>query len=383
MKTRPWLLLSVLFLILLAYIACGQHGYLTTTEQPVRRETASALLDSTVENSVLASFQGTFTTDPVTGTEVYNAVLKPSDLNSNQLNLLVRHMGTEFFNNKPGISSSQIQNLFGQNISLLGAANPSAVSATPTFLGQSGDSFGFYFDSRQLNQDGFIPFSQKYCQKVGLGAPHFIHSKDFSAVQDVRPWKTNSSKLVMSVEAKLPLSEIKARNTSGSYLVRDYVDASDNAPIFISTLFFYLRDTKTNKTIAVLFSYYDPRGYAPGSVMNDHNSFFYTTYWPSPGHPANNDEYSADLGILQSRPFSDFKSFQISINKSQIQKIIARFPVAEGLSNNPEDYILTIAGLLNELNFLYANPAECLPNYDPQTYARHSLVYKNLRFEIQ
>lgn len=346
-------------------------------------EAETILLDSTRESSLLGVVQGVFSTDPA-GQEQYNVVVKPSPYNPSDLGVWARHLGANFYEHKDVVTSSEMAQIFSEPFRLLGsAATERKTSLVPSFVAKNDSSYGIYMDTRQLYQDSQIPFPPKYCKKVGLGAPHVIHSKEYSTEQNIRPWQKEKSALVMSIEAKLPVAEMKARNPEGKYLTRNFIESTDNSPVFISTLFVYLKDTVNNNTIAILFSFYDPRGASQGSVMNDHHNYFYTTYWPAEGATPSTDEYTVESGRTQRYPFSDYKKFQISMNAAQLKNIIAKFPSREKLSANPADYMIVISGLINEMNYLYSDPSQCLPNYDAQTYAVHAIAYKNLKFSIR
>jgi hypothetical protein len=284
----------------------------------------------------------------------------PSAYDPDQPTLISRHMGVHFFDDAQIVGPGDALAATGVDGRLIGAAGTS--SGFPTSVVQGADgALGMYIDTDQLHALSYFPFSQAYCQQVGLGSSHFILGQELQRTE-VRPWSGGNGALSLSVDAELATSVV----------------VGDGAPIFQISFFAYLTDTVNGSTLAILFNVYDPRGPYGRGIGNDHNTYFYTTSVD----PSLSSDFTVVSGAHQHSPFG-WQTFEIRIDADQLRSMLGQFPQTQPLSLNPADYRLGSIGMLNEMNFLYADAAQCIASYDPATSAKVGFGLRGFKVDVE
>jgi hypothetical protein len=269
----------------------------------------------------------------------------PATYDSDQLTLIARHMGVHFFE------------------------KPNAVV-------QSGGALELSIDTVQLHDDGYFPFSQAYCQQVGLGSSHFILGQEMNKTE-VRPWLGGGGALNLAVDAQLPTSQLVVHDGSQYVSRSDLVNGGD-APISQMSFFVYLTDLVHGNIVAVLFNLYDPRGPYGHFIGNDHHTFFYSTSLD----PTLSSDFTIVSGAHHHEPFG-WDTVKVRIDADQLKSVLKQFPQDQPLSLDPNDYRLDSFGLLNEMNFLYADAANCIAAFDPNTSAKVDFGLRNLVVDVE
>lgn len=299
------------------------------------------------------------------------------------LTLFIRHLGLDFLLQRPALPSPVLAQVgAASSLPLIGATGtPSSLGSFATW---QDDTFGVWLDSAPLAAQGLFPFSQAYCRQVGLGGPQFTLAAEVTSRQFF-PWREPGAKLALAADLELPTSRLVVRTRAGALVARDRLDADQRAPIFQSSFFVYLQDTSATptKVIAVLFNLYDPRGPYELGIGDDHSVSFFTASigQRSPAGVDLTQLFTVERGAHEAGPWTGYRTFRVSISAAQLRALIARFP-SQGLSDDVTRYRLESVGLLNELNFLYADANDCLPDFDSNTSAAVGLSLRRFTAEI-
>lgn len=171
------------------------------------------------------------------------------------------------------------------------------------------------------------------------GGPHIWINKNFN--KEVWPWSTDKGELVMQMYAEVPsvtLTDLEGKTAS-------YGFAADKSPVTQLSFGVYLKDRVSKKVFAYIICVYESRGTYQESAKNNDT---FTNFTSTPLEESSKYISKSPLSVsLQSRPFSEKKFFKMHINRENLMKAIR--DTKDGMSDNPADYQITMAGVLFEL----------------------------------
>lgn len=180
------------------------------------------------------------------------------------------------------------------------------------------------------------------------GGPHYWISKHFEDQKIVPFVNLRASKIELTTELRVPIVQIQYPSFfswQDDTIVNGGASASE-APVTQVNFGLYFQNLKTKKSFAVLIGLYESRGAYPETKRPSNDTQVEFTSSPI---LRNSDliEISDSSALLQSRPFTTFKTFKVSISQAQFQKILNIISAQSGLPLS--DFRLTMAGILFEL----------------------------------
>jgi len=149
------------------------------------------------------------------------------------------------------------------------------------------------------------------------------------------PWTTSTSKLWVQGDLKVPWFANWDINNNG------------NRPVGQLSYFFYLKDTTTNTSFCYIVNAFDNRPAVPAEVpMTDTYTYFVSTHFGGTKYVTPNT-YS---GSWTSSTWNQYVFYRAEVQRGDLIAALedANAQFNANLSTNPEDYVLTSAGILQE-----------------------------------
>lgn len=151
----------------------------------------------------------------------------------------------------------------------------------------------------------------------------------------VSPWSTNSSVLWIQADLKLPWFANWDVNNNGAF------------PVGQLSYDIYLKDNSTNNALCIIVNVYDNRTPVPTeAVMTDSFTYFASTRFGGTKYSTPN-QFSASW---RNTTWSAFSFYRAEITRQNIINIATDIneKYSQNFSVNPDDYVLTSAGILQE-----------------------------------
>lgn len=187
-------------------------------------------------------------------------------------------------------------------------------------------------------------------QLQGVGGGMFMNSW-FTTYQEIRgggqavcyqyafsepssPWTNSTSKLWVQADLKLP------------WFSRFDINNDNNWPVGQLSFDIYLNDTSTNTCICIIVNAFDNRSEPPESIQNDTWVNFASTHFGGTRYCTPNQFSSS----WTNSTWNTWQFYRAEITRQNLINIASDINDLGGsqVSENPSDYILTAAGILQE-----------------------------------